>query len=441
MFFAAIKRYMPRRLYGRAVLIFLMPIVLLQLIVANVIIQRHFDGVTRQLARGVALELSVLTARLETLGALDQTAHDFSLPLGLRTEVLPDDDFTPFFRIQWYDRSGRVIKSVLEAILSRPVSVDLIEDFRRVDIGVLTSRGVLQVSVPRSRMSASNPHQLLLLTITAAVLLTIISLIFLRNQVRPIKRLAHAAEAFGKGHSVQFRPQGAEEVRRAGSAFLAMRTRIERQIEQRTMMLSGVSHDLRTPITRMKLGLATADSLDDLADIDRDLTEMEHMLDEFLAFARGDSLEDTEEVDAVAFTDAIVANQKRMGASLNCSVISETTDNRMVFIRKMAMQRAITNLINNGLRHGDEVAITVILQPRAVSFVIEDNGPGIAPADRGLAMKPFARLDTARNQDRGSGVGLGLAIAMDVTRSHGGSLSLDDSQTLGGLKATIRIPR
>ena len=422
-------------------LIFLMPIVLLQLIVATVIIQRHFDGVTRQLARGVALELSVLTARLETQGALDQTAQDFSLPLGFRTDVQPPEDFAPFFHIKWYDRSGRVIKSVLEAILARPVSVDLVTDFRRVDIGVLTSRGVLHVSVPRKRLSASNPHQLLLLTVTAAVLLTIISLIFLRNQVRPIKRLAHAAEAFGKGTSVQFRPQGAEEVRRAGSAFLAMRTRIERQIEQRTMMLSGVSHDLRTPITRMKLGLATADSLDDLAEIDRDLTEMEHMLDEFLAFARGDSLEDTENVDAVAFIDAIVANQKRMGVVLSCSVVSETTDNPIVFIRKMAMQRAITNLINNGLRHGDEVSVTVVLQPRAVQFIVEDNGPGIAPADRGLALKPFARLDTARNQDRGSGVGLGLAIAMDVSRSHGGILTLDDSPTLGGLKAVIRVPR
>ena len=280
-----IKRHLPRRLYSRAVLILLVPIVALQLIVGFIIIQRHFDGVTQQLARGVARELKAVVERVETMGELDPVAIRFSTLLGLGAS-LSEEPFEPVFRRNWWDRSGLVTKSTIEEVLDRPVAVDLVETSLAAIIRTETSAGVLRVRVSRARVSARNPQQLLILTTVAAVLLTIISLIFLKNQVRPIRELAAAAEAFGKGRATKFHPAGAEEVRRAGTAFLAMRNRIERQIEQRTLMLSGVSHDLRTPLTRIRLALATAETVEDLEDISGDLDDMEQMLDGFLAFAR-----------------------------------------------------------------------------------------------------------------------------------------------------------
>jgi len=250
MDFNWLKRFMPRSLFGRAVLILVVPIVGLQLFVATIFIQRHFDGVTRQLARGLGSEIAVLVDKIEAPTGRTE-AEDIAELLGLELEFEQDTEADMRFQRHWYDISGRVIEDVLETIIERDVGIDLISDFRRITVEIPTDEGRLTVSAPRQRISASNPHQLIVLMIFASLILTVISLIFLRNQMRPIRRLAHAAEEFGKGRAAPFRPAGAEEVRRAGSAFLAMRSRIERQIDQRTRMLSGVSHDLRTPLTRM----------------------------------------------------------------------------------------------------------------------------------------------------------------------------------------------
>ena len=438
---AAIKRYLPRRLFGRAVLILLVPIVLLQLIVSVIIIQRHFDGVTRQLARGVALEIAVIAQRVEAMGKLDETARDFARPVGLGVRLTENGTIEPGFKRHWWDWSGRVIKSTIDSEVRLPVAVDLAQTSLAALIDVETSVGVLSFRVSRARVSARNPQQLIILMVAASILLTVISLIFLKNQVRPIRLLAHAADSFGKGHVVSYQPSGAEEVRRAGHAFLAMRSRIERQIEQRTMMLSGVSHDLRTPLTRMRLALATAESAEDLAEIETDITEMERMLDEFLAFASGDKQESPARVDVIDLSRQLAERTQRDGHDLTFETDDKTGGQAFVILREMAIGRAVQNLLTNAARYGRQRRFTLAIRTRFVAFIVEDDGPGIAADEREEAMKPFTRLDEARNQDKGGGVGLGLAIAQDTARSHGGSLILDVSPDLGGLRATLKIPR
>lgn len=422
-------------------LILVVPIVGIQLFVATIFIQRHFDGVTRQLSKGLGLEIAVLLDQVESRNGLTQETLDVSgildLEVGLNENGVTDGSFDR----HWYDISGRVIENVLETILGRDVGIDLISNFRRITVEVPTNSGLLTVSAPRQRISASNPHQLIVLMIFASIVLTIISLIFLRNQMRPIRRLALAAEEFGKGRSDPFRPAGAEEIRRAGTAFLAMRSRIERQIDQRTRMLSGVSHDLRTPLTRMKLALATADDVNDLKDIEHDVSEMEKMLDEFLSFAKGDQSEETQAVDPFAIAAELAENARR--DHTNIEVISECDEAGpvMVHMREVAIKRAIQNLVVNAGRYGNNVRVTVSVKPRTLSYCVEDDGPGIPDSEHQEAIQAFSRLDEARNQNQGAGVGLGLAITTDIARSHGGSLTLEKSEELGGLKATLSLPR
>lgn len=432
---------MPRSLYGRAVLILLVPIIALQLIVAQIFIQRHFDGVTRQLALGVSFEIRALAQQIDENGMLDETAAQFARTLALNVHFEPNKTADTSFQRDWYDISGRMIKGIVERTLERPVGVDLAANFRRVKFQVPAGDGVLFIDTFRQRVSASNPHQLLLLMIFASLVLTAISLLFLRNQMRPIKRLASAAEAFGKGQSDPFRPSGADEVRRAGTAFLAMRGRIERQIDQRTRMLSGVSHDLRTPLTRMKLALATADDMSDLDALAQDVDEMEVMLDEFLSFAQGDNDEQNEIVNPIKLAEKIADDATRGGTPITTSFNIDAGQIPSVRCRKTAVFRALQNLVGNAARYGTNVALAVDVRSRSVGFTVEDDGPGIPQSARSDALKPFSRLDSARNQDLGSGVGLGLSIALDIARNHGGSLQLEDSETLGGLKAILTIPR
>jgi two-component system osmolarity sensor histidine kinase EnvZ len=294
---------------------------------------------------------------------------------------------------------------------------------------------------PRDRLSVSNPHQLLVLMILAAIILTGLAVVFLRNQVRPIRALAEAAEAFGKGRSLPFRPAGAEEVRRAGAAFLSMRSRLERQIEQRTQMLSGVSHDLRTPLTRMKLTLALMDETDETRDLLQDTDQMERMLGEFLAFARGDSLEETVATDPFVLAAGIVEDARRAGTEITLVEVGDSCRDVEVPLRPGAVARALQNLVSNAARHGTRAIVTVRLTKKWVIFVVEDDGPGIPEEDRARALQPFTRLEASRPQTEDASVGLGLSIALDVARSHGGSLELGESPELDGLRATLRLPR
>ena len=265
-----------------------------------------------------------------------------------------------------------------------------------------------------------------------------IAYFFLRNQLKPITRLAEVASAFGKGRHEPYRPRGALEVRAAGTAFLDMRARIERQIEQRTLMLSGVSHDLRTPLTRMRLGLALQAETPETDALLSDVADMERLVDEFLAFVRGDAMETEEPVDPVALVDRLIEGWVRMGQDVTRGAV---TGQGLVTMRPQAIRRALENLVTNALRHGTRAEIGLSVGDRMVRFSVDDNGPGIPKDQRDEAVRPFVRLSSERNPNRGGGVGLGLAIATDIARSHGGALRLTDSPSMGGLRAELDIAR
>ena len=441
MNFGWLKRFMPRGLYGRAALILLLPILTVQLVVSITFIQRHFEGVTRQMTRSVAMEIAYLVEIVEaapTLAAAQAEVgtliRPLSLDVRLPSETAPQADSRGFL-----DLSGRAIIATMHEGVPGVTGVALLDDEKQVAVGVATRHGAMEVRLPRGRVSASNPHQLLVLMVGTGILMTFIAYLFLRNQLRPIKRMAAAAEAFGKGQTVRFRPTGATEVRAAGHAFLEMRNRIERQIEQRTMMLSGVSHDLRTPLTRLRLGLSLLDAdPEEVAALERDVEDMQRMLDGFLAFARGDALEDTERVDPATLAARVVDNARRAGQRVTLAgVEGEGT----VILRPQAVERALDNLIGNAVRHGSMAEVRLLLTERTARFVVEDDGPGIPDDKREEALRPFSRLDAARNQNQGGGVGLGLTIASDIARNHGGKLMLGKSERLGGLKAELLLAR
>ncbi|WP_443216542.1 ATP-binding protein [Rhodophyticola sp. CCM32] len=431
--FGWLNRFMPRGLYGRAALILIVPIVTLQLVVSAAFLQRHFEGVTEQLTNALALDLRYVLDRWEQEGATAAAASAEGLQIILTGDAPPSQDERLF-----YDLSGREVIRVLRAAIPEVQFIDLLENKRMVQIGMHTPDGLLELAVRRNRVSASNPHQLLVLMVFTGLLMTAIAFQFLRNQLRPIRRLSRAAEAFGKGRVVGYNPRGALEVRAAGRAFLDMRSRIEQQIEQRTMMLSGVSHDLRTPLTRMKLGLSLQERSPDIEALERDVEEMQALLTTFLDFARADALDDPAPTDPRALVERIILDAGRAGKQVD---LVAPDDAPSVDIRPQAVHRALENLVSNALRYGRQARVTLHVLDHALRYTVEDDGPGIPPDQRADALRPFARLDEARNQDKGSGVGLGLAIAHDIARSHGGTLRLSQSTDMGGLRVDLVLAR
>lgn len=433
-----LKRFMPRGLYGRAAMILIVPIVTLQLVVSIAFLQRHFEDVTGQLTYGLGVELQLLREELAEGGLAEAAGVAESLGIELTEGAGPDWVGDEVVRRRWYDLSGRVVVDVLLFMVPEISWIDLAEDDKQVQLGLTVAGESVEMTLTRRRVSASNPHQLLVLMIFTGILMTTVAFLFLRNQVRPIRRLARAAEAFGKGRVLDYSPRGALEVRAAGRAFLDMRARIERQIEQRTMMLSGVSHDLRTPLTRMKLGLTMLEQGPDTDALIRDVEEMEALLTAFLDFARSDALDDPEEVDVLALARQVAEDAGRMGGRVEL-VLPDAVP--LSALRPGAVRRALSNLLTNALRYGSRARLSLTVMDRSLRFTVEDDGPGIAPGDRDRAVRPFARLDEARNQNRGGGVGLGLAIANDVARSHGGNMRLSDSADLGGLRVDLVLAR
>jgi len=428
----SIKRYLPRSLYGRAALILLVPIVTIQIVVSFAFIQRLYEDVSEQMTQNVSIEIGLLLQAVQNQDDLDALAEALEMEISLPAADVAD-------RRRFYDLSGRGIRDTLAARFEGLSGVDFVEDRKGVTLALLTESGVMQVSFPRRRVSASNPHQLLVLMVTTGILMTVIAYLFLRNQLKPIRRLALAAEAFGKGRVENYSPGGAAEGRSAGNAFLNMRARIERQMEQRTLMLSGVSHDLRTPLTRLKLGLSMQPEDPEIEALQGDVSEMEQLITAFLDFARSDAIGDLEPSDAVSLVEDVIEKARRAGKIVEAGEFAQR--GVLIEMRPLALRRALENLVNNAVRYGEKARVSVELLETAVRFRVEDNGPGIAPEQREQAMKPFARLDASRNQNEGSGVGLGLAIAADIARSHGGTLRLGESEIFGGLSAEIVLPR
>ncbi|WP_342742214.1 ATP-binding protein [Poseidonocella sedimentorum] len=427
---------MPRSLYGRAALILLLPVVSLQLIVSVAFIQRHFATVTEQLTSAVVLELAYLDEAVSQAEAPQTTLRALGRAFDVGVRFVPADTVPEADAYSWFDLTARRVMSELHAGLDGLAAVALPDD-RRVVLWLETGAGVVEARLRRDRLSAPNPHQLLVIIVVLGAFLSLISFLFLRNQLRPIYRLGQAAEAFGKGRHLPYKPAGANEVRAAGAAFLDMRARIERHIEQRTLMLSGVSHDLRTPLTRLKLGLSMLDS-DEREPLERDVEEMKQMIDAFLEFSRGAAEGEAERVEPRQIVAQIVEDFARMGVNVELGVVEETGPVRL---RGAAVRRAIENLIRNAVRYGNRAVVSITTTERSLCVSVEDDGPGIPEEHRADALRPFTRLDPGRNQNRGAGVGLGLAIAADVARAHGGSLRLGESEALGGLRADLWLGR
>ena len=435
----ALKRLLPKTLFGRSLLIIVLPVAIMQIAVTWVFFDAHWTTVNSRLSEGLAGDIAwavdtlhddpspaafaVLAKRAEeslSLSIVLQPGR--TLPVGRRPSLLASLD--------------RSLNTALSDRLDAPFWFDTTRYPAFVDIRVLTPQGVLRVIAPRDRAFATQGHIFLLWMVGATLLLTGVAILFIRNQVRAIERLADAADAFGRGgEAPAFKPYGAREVRQAAQAFLAMKARIQRHVEQRTTLLASVSHDLRTPLTRLKLELALARPDPRVDAMKRDLAEMEHMIDEYLAFARGEGGEIVEAVPLRALIDEVSEGAARAGALVSIEADPEL----IVAVRPTAFKRALANLIMNAAVHGEHITVAARARTAGgVEIVVDDDGPGIPVERYEDAFKPFNRLDEARNQND-KGVGLGLAIARDVARGLGGDVTLDRSP-LGGLRATVRLP-
>jgi len=433
-----IKGVLPKGLYQRALLIIILPMVVLQSVVAYVFLERHYNLVTQRLSAGVVADIATL---IEVYKTYPQDADSAQLrriaqeKLGLVVDFLPVNDLPPPGPKPFFSLIDQALSEEIRKQIGKPFWIDTVGRSALVEIRIKLDKAVIRVFAPRSAAYASNSHIFLGWMVGTSLVLITVAVMFLRNQIRPILRLADAAESFGKGREVpNFRPRGAREVRRAAFAFLEMKSRIERTIEQRTAMLAGVSHDLRTILTRFKLELALLGESPEIDAMKKDVDEMARMLEAYLAFARGDSGEQSAPTYMAAFLDELKADAERNGHETNVTFHGHP----IVTVRPNAFKRCLDNLVSNAARHARSISITGHRDHRWLNVTVDDDGPGIPPRMREEVFKPFLRLDDARNQDQG-GTGLGLAIARDIARSHGGDITLSDSP-LGGLRATVRVP-
>ncbi len=435
-----IKGRLPTSLFGRSLLIIVLPVALMQIAVTYIFFEVHWQTVNAHLSEGLAGEIAWAVQSYKddpSPAGVARLAARAEQSLNLSIAYQDDIDLPSETRPSTFAAVDVAINRALAERLDQPFWFDAYHYPAYVDIRVKVEHGVLRIIAPRDRAIATRGHIFILWMTIATILLTAIAILFIRNQVRAIERLAEAADILGKGGDPgAFKPYGAREVRQAAAAFLAMKSRIQRFVEQRTTMLASVSHDLRTPLTRLKLELALAEQTPRVEAMKRDLAEMEHMIDEYLAFARGEGGETMETVDVRQLLDEVSEGALRAGAE----VIVTTDQGLAAMVRPNALKRALANLIMNAAVHGEHVEIAAHRTPGGgVEILVDDDGPGI-PEDRfEEAFMPFGRLDESRNQNE-KGVGLGLAIARDVARGHGGEVTLDRSP-LGGLRAVVRLPR
>ncbi|MGB0671224.1 MAG: ATP-binding protein [Rhodospirillales bacterium] len=432
-----VKDLLPKSLLGRAVLIIVSPLILLQVVSAAVFFESHWDKVAQRLARDVAGDIGYLIeivrevddglARRDILNEADHKLH--MTVVFRRGEILPNDP------VVIHDPTDAQLAEALVEYVGKPFQLDSLSFERHVLVSVQLKGGVLDVIVSRKRLYSSTTYVFVLWMMGTSVLLFAVAMIFMRNQVRPIRRLAKAADEFGKGRVIdRYKPEGAAEVRQAGAAFVAMRDRIIRHIGQRTDMLSGVSHDLRTPLTRMKLQLAMLDDIDGIDALAKDVSDMEHMLEGYLAFARGEGGETSTPTHLNTLLADVVDGSRRKGGEVDLHVEGDIT----VSLKPRGVKRCVTNLVDNAVRHAGHVSLKAGRRGDSIEITVDDDGPGIPEDKREEVFKPFVRLDRSRNLDTG-GVGLGLSIVRDIIRAHGGDVTLSDSP-LGGLRARVRLP-
>lgn len=436
-----LKTILPRTLFGRSLLILILPILLLQVLSTFIFFDRHWTKVTSRLAFAVAGEIALAADRIEadpSPAAVADISGRLFRALDIRLAYHPG--------APWPEGAGaespddlfisRILKFFLEERVGRATSVAIAGSGREVVVRVRLPDGVLEAFVPQRRLFSSTGFIFLMWSVGLSILLLSISVLFMRNQIRPIRKLALAAERFGKGRDTpSFKPEGAAEVRQAARAFLDMRERIRRQIDQRTSMLAGISHDLRTPLTRMKLQLALMPETPDGAAMKQDVAAMERMIAAYLDFVRREGDEAPQRTDVAALaTQAVEAAARQSGAAL------ELTAPRPVFVplRPVAFERCLANLIGNACRYAGRVRVEVGEVEEGAKIIVDDDGPGIPPEKHEDVFRPFYRLDESRNAESG-GVGLGLPIARDIVHAHGGWIRLDRSP-LGGLRVEVFLP-
>ena len=436
-----LSNILPKGLYARALIIIIAPVVLLQSVVAFVFMERHWQTVTRRLSDATTRDISMLLSVYEAYphedkyeGLIKMARED----LNLSVQILPPEDLPPARPKPFFDLLDRTLSEEIRKQIGKPFWIDTVGRSHLVEVRIKLKDAVFRVLARRSQTYASNSHIFLLWMVGTSLVLLTVAILFLRNQIKPILRLAQAAERFGKGQSApsDFRPRGAREVRQAAISFMEMRNRIERQMEQRTTMLAGVSHDLRTILTRFKLQLAMFGDSTEAQEMRADVDEMQAMLEDYVDFAKGDSSEESSQVNIRRLLQEVRKQSDRYHSEITLKLPGDPI---VVPLRRHAFKRAVTNVVSNAARFASHVTIDVVKTKNWLTLRVDDDGPGIPNEQREEVFRPFYRLDDARGQDTGINTGLGLSIARDIVRSHGGDITLKESK-MGGLQAIIRVP-
>jgi two-component system osmolarity sensor histidine kinase EnvZ len=432
-----IKRVLPRTMFGRSLLMIILPLVLVQIVATWVFYARHWETISKRLSADVAGDIGMVIdatklarSPAETSQVLENASALSDIAFSLRRgESLPPSHAGAA------SVEDQLRQTLMERI-GRPFHIEAAADPSDIAVNVQLPDGVLTANVPRKRLYSYTTYLFVLWMLGSSLVMMLVAGLFLRNQVKSLRRLAAAAEGFGKGRPVPFsKIEGALEVRQAAAAFIQMRDRIQRQIRQRTEMLAGVSHDLRTPLTRMKLELELLGDDPAVAELKSDVTEMQRLIDLYLDFARGEGTETPVETDIAVLLDEIAAATRRDGMQVSL----QPGNAPFVLVRPNALRRCISNLVANARRYGRRVWLSSTLSEDGVDILVDDDGPGIPPSQRERVFQPFVRLDASRNPSTG-GIGLGLTIARDVARSHGGDVRLETSPH-GGLRARLHLPR
>lgn len=432
-----VKRSLPKGLFGRTLLIIVIPTFLALTAATFVFFDRHWYMTTVRLTASVAGDIGAVINLLEKTN--DPTVKSDILQ-SVETKMDMRVDFAAGKNIPRRTKPyASPLREILRQSLNERLDYPHIIDMRRapamVNVQVETPEGVYSFLIPQRRIYTPTTEVFIGWMIGSSILLSAIALLFMRNQVRPVRRLAEAAEAIGKGQDVPwFKPEGATEVRQASAALMVMRDRLRRAMNQRTTMLAGVSHDLRTPLTRMKLQLAMMPESAQTRGFQSDIADMEQMLEAYLAFARGEEAEAAVPVKLHFLLEEIVESAKRQNPAVTLTI----NDKAQLTLRPHAMKRCLSNLVSNALRYGKQADVIMDVRDDAVDIFIDDNGPGIPEDKREEVFRPFFRLDASRNLEKG-GVGLGLTIARDIARAHGGDVSLAQSPS-GGLRAHVWLP-
>jgi two-component system osmolarity sensor histidine kinase EnvZ len=433
-----IKHFLPRTLLGRSILIVVVPLIMLQVVTTFIFFNRHWETISLLLSRSFSGNISMVIDTMNRFPEVEDREWIFMVSPGNLGLELSFEEGAILSEETAKKSDGLIeemLKQGMDERVRRPFRIDNENFGDKVQVKIQLPEGVLNVLGKRKLLFSSTTYILILWMIGTSLILLAVAIIFMRNQVRPIRRLAAAADNFGKGRDVPyFKPEGAAEVRRAAAAFKLMQARIQRQISQRTEMLAGVSHDLGTVLTRMKLELAMLGDSSEVKALAADVAEMEHMIEGYLAFARGEGKENAEPVKVDRMLAEVADNARRNGAEIELEADTGMT----ITLRPNAFRRCFGNLLGNAARHAQHIRLAAQRRDHQLEITVDDDGPGIPEDRREDVFKAFFRLDEARNLDSG-GVGLGLSISRDIVHAHGGEISLETSP-LGGLRVGVLLP-